>query len=36
VSSLGLVASTPTSLQGDPDEQPPQDLHLAEVDKISR
>jgi transposase len=29
VSSLGLVASTPTSLQGGPDEQRPQELQLA-------
>ncbi|MET0510805.1 MAG: hypothetical protein ABW135_03870, partial [Thermoleophilaceae bacterium] len=28
VSSLGLVASTPTSLQGGPDEQRPQELQL--------
>src|SRR3954451_12078433 len=29
VSSSGLVASTPTSLQGGPDEQRDQELHLA-------
>jgi hypothetical protein len=29
VTSLGLVASAPTSLQGAPDEQPPQELHLS-------
>jgi hypothetical protein len=31
VSSLGLVASTPTSLQGDPDEQPTQELQLTDA-----
>src|SRR5277367_2229945 len=31
VSSLGLVASTPTSLQGGPDEQRAQVLQLGEV-----
>jgi hypothetical protein len=30
VSSLGLVASTPTSLQGGPDEQRPQELQLEQ------
>jgi cation:H+ antiporter len=36
VSSLGLVASTPTSLQGGPDEQPTQDLQLAGSIRLSR